>query len=118
VPGDGLYYFSDGFREAAQGSVSSADAAESTRRYLERAAPNAASYAGADEFVNAVTATRDKQSRGVARAADGRENMATADHQVAGLGDELEADADASLNAAHAAAGEAAPVDRSIADGV
>ncbi|MEO3753661.1 hypothetical protein [Streptomyces sp. B6B3] len=118
MSGDGLHYFSDGFREAAQGSVSSADAAESTRRYLGRAAPNAASWAGADEFVNAVTATRDKQSQGVARAAEGRENMAASDHQVAGLGDELEVDADASLNAAHAAVGEAAAVDRSIADGM
>jgi hypothetical protein len=118
VSGDGLFYFSDGFREAARGSVSSADAAESTRRYLEQGAPNASSYAGADEFVNAVTATRDKQSKGVAQAAESRENMATADNQVAGLGDELEVDADMSLNAAHATVGEAAPVDRSIADGI
>ncbi|TDC63104.1 hypothetical protein [Streptomyces hainanensis] len=100
MSGDGLYYIPDGFRESARGSYETAEMAESTRRYLDRATPNASSYAGADAFVNAVISTRDTQSRGVSRAAEGREGMAGADNFVAGTGDEMEVDADAAINVA------------------
>ncbi|MDT0346573.1 hypothetical protein [Streptomyces litchfieldiae] len=112
---DGLYYLPDGFRESGQGSGRAADAAESTRHYLGRATPNAASYAGADEFVTAVTNTRDTQSRGVAGAAEGRDNMAASDYQVAALGEETEAGANTAIGAA---ALTDSPVARGIADGI
>ena len=109
---DGLYYLPDGFREGAEGSDAAAEAAASTRRYLGRATPNAASYAGADEFVQAVTATRDTQARGVARAAEDRSGMADTDRQVAAYGEEMDAAATGVLGQV------AAMADRGIADGM
>ncbi|MDT0321159.1 hypothetical protein [Streptomyces millisiae] len=119
MSGDGLYYIPDGFRESARGSYETADMAESTRRYLDRATPNASSYAGADAFVNAVISTRDKQSRGVSRAAEGRENMAGADHVVADTGDEMEIGAEASINAAASSVeSRNSPIFRGISDAI
>jgi hypothetical protein len=112
VSADGLYYLPEGFREGARGNTTAADAAESTHRTLSRVQINAASYAGADAFVNALTTTRDTQSRGVVKAAEGRENMAAADNNVAGIGEETDAAAGQSLG------GVTVQADQTIADGV
>ncbi|RKN45612.1 hypothetical protein [Streptomyces hoynatensis] len=110
---DGLYYLPEGFRGSARLSGQTADAAESTRHYLGRATPDPGSYAGATEFVSAVTGTRDTQARGVAKAAEGRENMAAASSYVAATGEEMD-------GAAHTVVGAVTvtPVSRQVADGI
>ncbi|MEV1007534.1 hypothetical protein [Streptomyces sp. NPDC049881] len=90
-----LGYDSDGFREGGRGSLESADAAESSQRYLRLAEVNPASYAGATEFPAAVLSVREKHIRGTGQAAEGRENMAESDHYVADTGDEMEIEAQA-----------------------
>ena len=111
MSGDGLYYLPDGFREGARHNASTADAAEGTSRYLGRIQIDTAAYAGADAFPAALSATRDKQARGVAQAAEGRDNMAAADRHVAATGDEMD-------TAAGTALGGVIQPDHGIADGV
>jgi hypothetical protein len=113
---DGLYYLPDGFRESGRGSTRAADAAESARHYLNRATPDAASYAGADEFVVAVTDTRDIQSRGVGGASEGRDGMALADHRVAALGEDTQDAARGTIQGGAALAESA--LARNIADAI
>ncbi|RMI29997.1 hypothetical protein [Streptomyces triticirhizae] len=115
---DGLYYLPDGFRESGRGSADTADAAESSRRYLGQATANSASYAGADAFVGSLNGTRDRQVREVDQAAEGRENMAESDYQVAAGGEEMDADANAALGLANPSYDPSSPVARSISDGV
>lgn len=107
---DGLSYLPDEFRVSAQVSLESADTAESTRRHLRGAQPDPGSFGGADAFVTALIATRDRQLREVGQAAEGREEMAEADRQTADIGEEMERAADSSLHRAHTA------VSRAIAD--
>lgn len=111
---DGLWYLPEGFREGARANVETAEAAENARRYLGQVQVNAASYGGADAFVDALTTTRDAQARGVAQAAEGRQNMAAADHQVADLGEEVDAAAGQALGAASTRIA----ADRAVADGL
>ncbi|TDC20700.1 hypothetical protein E1265_20920 [Streptomyces sp. 8K308] len=119
VSGDGLYYIPDGFRESARGSFETADLAESTRRYLDRAVPNPNSYADGGHFAGKVDATRLEQMGGVARAAEGRENMAGRDHVVADTGDEMEIGAEAAINtAASSVESRNSPIFRGISDAV
>ncbi|MFD5318810.1 hypothetical protein [Streptomyces sp. NPDC127098] len=112
---DGLWYLPEGFREGARANVETAEAAENTRRYLGQVQVDAASYGGADAFVSALTTTRDAQARGVAQAAEGRQNMAAADTQVADLGEEVDAAAGQALGTA---ASTRIAADRSVADGL
>ncbi|TDC13081.1 hypothetical protein E1265_28580 [Streptomyces sp. 8K308] len=115
---DGLWYLPEGFREAARANVDTAEAAENARRYLGQVQVNAASYGGAGDFVNALTTTRDAQARGVAHAAEGRQNMAAADNQVAELGEGVDAAAGQALGAAAASVQARVPADRTVADGL
>ena len=112
MSGDGLYYLPDGFREGARRSGATADAAESTHRQLSRMSINNAAYAGADAFPTALSATRDKQARGVSQAGEARENMAAADNQVAAMGEEMDTTAGQALGSA------AIQADRDIADSI
>jgi hypothetical protein len=111
---DGLWYIPEGFREAAHASAETAEAAENTRRLLGQVQVNATSWGGADAFVSALTTTRDAQARGAAMAAEGRRNMAAADNQVAGIGEETDAAAGQALGAASAHV----RADRTVADGL
>ncbi|WP_049580350.1 hypothetical protein [Streptomyces sp. SBT349] len=111
---DGLWYIPEGYREAARANTDTAEAAESARRLLGQVQVNAASWGGADAFVNALTTTRDTQARGTAAAAEGRQNMAAADERVAALGEEVDAAAGQVLGGASAGA----RIDRTIADGL
>ncbi|WP_129837668.1 hypothetical protein [Streptomyces sp. RFCAC02] len=109
---DGLFYMPEEFRESARGSLESADAAESTRRRLGTAQPDAGRFGGADAFVGALVSTRDRQMREVEQAAEGREEMAGADQRTADIGEEMESAAESALTRAHTA------VARAIADGM
>ncbi|GAB2912660.1 hypothetical protein [Streptomyces mayteni] len=111
---DGLWYLPEGFREAARANTDTADAAETTRQLLNQVQVDAASYGGADAFVSALTETRDTQARGAARAAEGRQNMAAADTQVADTGEQMDAAAGQALGAASIRV----PADQSVADGL
>ncbi|MEO3755865.1 hypothetical protein [Streptomyces sp. B6B3] len=112
---DGLYYLPEGFQEGARANVSAADAAEATHQALASVQVNAASFGGADAFVNALITTRDTQARGVAMAAEGRQGMASADNAVAGIGTDMDAAAEQTLGGASA---QTAAADQTIADGV
>ncbi|ONK16063.1 hypothetical protein [Streptomyces sp. MP131-18] len=111
---DGLWYIPEGFREAARASTETAEAAENAGRRLGQVQVNAASWGGADAFVNALTTTRDVQARGAALAAEGRRNMAGADNQVAGIGEEVDVAAGQALGAAAAHV----QADRTVTDGM
>ncbi|RKN43034.1 hypothetical protein [Streptomyces hoynatensis] len=112
MSGDELYYLPDEFRESARVGLDSADAAESTGRYLRNARPDAHGFGGADAFVASLNATRDRQAREVRQAAEGRENMAGADQRTADIGEETDAAAQSALGKANSA------VARAIADGM
>ncbi|UED83394.1 hypothetical protein [Streptomyces profundus] len=109
---EGLYYLPEGFREGARANTDTADAADGVSRYLGRVPIDPAGYAGADAFPKALTSTRDVQSRSVARAAEGRTNMAAADRSVATTGETMDTEATRALTQA------TTPTDRTIADGV
>ncbi|MDT0341286.1 hypothetical protein [Streptomyces litchfieldiae] len=111
---DGLWYIPEGFREGARANTTSADAAETTRQLLGRVQVSATSYGGATEFVNALIETRDTSAQGAARAAEGRQNMAAADNQVADTGEEMDAAAAQALGAASTRV----QADQTIADGL
>jgi hypothetical protein len=113
---DGLWYIPEGFREGARSNADTAEAAENTRQLLSQVQVNASSYGGATEFVNALIETRDTQARGAGRAAEGRQNMATADNQVADTGEEMDAAAAQALSAAAAAT--QVQADQTIANGL
>jgi hypothetical protein len=113
---DGLWYIPEGFREGARANTETAEAAENTQRYLGQVQVNAASWGGADAFVNALNTTRDVQARGVATAAEGRNNMATADNQVADTGEEVDAAAGQVMG--NAAASAQVQADQSVANGL
>lgn len=113
---DGLWYIPEGFREGARANTSAAEAAETTQRALRQVRVNAAGWGGADAFVGALTTTRDAQARGAAVAAEGRQHMATADHRVADLGEEVDTAAGQALDGAAAAL--RVPPDQSVAGGI
>jgi hypothetical protein len=113
---DGLWYIPEGFREGARANTDTAEAAENTQRYLGQVQVNGASWGGADAFVSALTTTRDTQARGVAMAAEGRHNMATADNTVADTGEEVDAAAGQAMGTAAASA--QVQADQSVANGL
>jgi hypothetical protein len=117
MSGDGLWYMPEGFREGARANTTASDAAAATEGTLRGVQVNAASYGGADAFVNALIETRDVQARGVAMAAEGRQNMATADNNVADIGIEVDSAAAQAMGSAAAAFTQIQP-DQGIADGL
>jgi hypothetical protein len=117
VSEDGLSYLIDGYIQGAQGSESTAEAAESTQRALGQVVANAGSWGGAgvaDAFVNAVNTTRDIQSRGVAQAAEGRHGMAASDVTIAAIGADTDTAAAQELGSVSAQM----QFDQGVADGV
>lgn len=115
---DGLWYIPEGFREGARANTETAEAAENTQRYLSQVQVNAASWGGADAFVSALTTTRDTQARGAASAAEGRNNMATADNNVADMGEEVDSAAGQALASGSAAASAPVQADTTVANGL
>ncbi|RKN10975.1 hypothetical protein [Streptomyces radicis] len=97
MSGEGLEYLPDGLRQGGRGSYASADAAESARSLLRGVEADPAGFGGADAFAGAVNGARDRQSRGVERAGEDREDMADGDHQAAAIGEDTDVAATAAV---------------------
>ncbi|MBQ0862820.1 hypothetical protein ACH4RA_21515 [Streptomyces smyrnaeus] len=116
---EGLEYTPDGWREGGRISNRSADAAEEARRYLRGVDASPARFGGADAYVNALNGNSDRQAGSAGRAAEDRDTMSAADHQVADLGEATDTAADSAIRTADTtgAAGRSA-VSRGVAEGM
>ncbi|GAA1916537.1 hypothetical protein GCM10009716_27190 [Streptomyces sodiiphilus] len=110
---EGLEYVPEGFRQGGSLSHESADRAENAHARLRTVSAGAGHFGGAETFTAAVNSTRDRQSRGVERASEGRQNLGDNGWTAAAIGEEMDADGTAALGAAATS-----ELSRHIADGI